>query len=468
MIGYISTTAGIPHHVKTFAYADDIWTIMSNHSDYDRLQYHMNQYSNVSNAKFNQEKTEAFSLSGTPHESWKYLLQQQRITIYHTDRLSEPFRYLGFHIMYTTSQRRLLQDKLIATVKDQVQVYSQRQLSLRGRATIMNTLILTKVWYCLRLLQPTQSFFNELRKIIYAFVWQNKRPLVSFEQLCMPIAQGGLGVLKPQVQHMILQIRHLRHIFNPSTTPSLIQSVLHHPFTSVAGNDNFPLISLFVPTLRKHNLHQPMSIFHAIYRAYDRFCLKPDFSALSIPKLLLLPLTTMFNSLPDSHWLHRHPQMLASKFFIYDAEVRRLRLRVRGEYPFKPGLCHRLYKDVLLIVRPTRSLNIFEIYLLWNKFSSAKFRQLKDPSDYQTKINIPKFRLQLFWNADMLLQARKAWYRTLNLMLPTMKSLCHLQLADNTQCRLCQICEDSIEHFLVFCPLKFPYGILSYGPDILS
>ncbi|KAG0822606.1 hypothetical protein G6F19_011268 [Rhizopus arrhizus] len=477
MIGYKFTSTGLPHHVKTLAYADDICTILNNHSDYDRLQYHMSQYSNVSNAKFNQDKTEAFSLSGTPNESWKYLLHQQRITIYHTDRSPEPFRYLGFHIMYTTSQRRFLQDKLITTVKDQVQVYSQRQISLRGRATIMNTLILTKVWYCLRLLQPTQSFFNELRKIIYAFVWQSKRPLVSFEQLCMPIAQGGLGVLKPQVQHMILQIRHLRHIFNSSTTPSLVQSVIHHHLTLVAGNDNFPLISLFVPTLRKHNLHQPMSIFHAIYRAYDRFCFKPDFSVLSVPNLLHLPLGTMFISVPDSHWLHRHPQMLASNFFIYDAEVRRLRLRVRREYPFKPGLCHRLYKDVLIhrtirlqpYLWPYILTNVpiivddstadalsqqFRNLLLWNKFSSAKYRQLKDPSDYQTRINIPKFRLHLFWNANMLLQARTVWYRTLNLRLPTMKFLCNLQLADSAQCRLCRLCEDSIEHFLVFCPLK--------------
>ncbi|KAG1136310.1 hypothetical protein G6F37_012114 [Rhizopus arrhizus] len=72
MVGYRFTTTGIPHHVKTLAYADDICTILNNHSGYDRLQYHMHQYSNVSNAKFNQDETEAFSLSGTPNESWKY------------------------------------------------------------------------------------------------------------------------------------------------------------------------------------------------------------------------------------------------------------------------------------------------------------------------------------------------------------------------------------------------------------
>ncbi|KAG1251987.1 hypothetical protein G6F68_012001 [Rhizopus microsporus] len=143
--------------------------------------------------------------------------------------------------------------------------------------------------------------------------------------------------------------------------------------------------------------------------------------------------------------------MLASNFFIYDAEVRRLRLRVRGEYPFKPGLCHRLYKDVLIhrtirlqpYLWPYILTNVpiivddstadalsqqFRNLLLWNKFSSAKYRQLKDPSDYQTRINIPKFRLHLFWNANMLLQARTVWTWYPELNLPS-EALCHFLLS---------------------------------------
>ncbi|KAG0737661.1 hypothetical protein G6F57_012742 [Rhizopus arrhizus] len=145
MIGYRYVTTGIEHRVKILAYADDICIMVDSVPDYNRLHHHLNWYSMVSNAKFNEEKTEAFALSGYPNETWKAYLLQQKISVYYTDRPSEPFRYLGYRIMFTTAQRSFLQDQLIAKVKDQVHIYSQRQISLRGRATIMNTLILTKI-----------------------------------------------------------------------------------------------------------------------------------------------------------------------------------------------------------------------------------------------------------------------------------------------------------------------------------
>jgi hypothetical protein len=167
--------AGLEYRAKTLAYADDICTIISSPSDYLRLHYHLDRYAMVSNAKFNQEKTEGFALSGTPDENWKLLLLQKGRTVYHSNRSPEPFRYLGFYITYTTAQRDYLQNKLLTKVKEQVLLYSQRQLTLRGRVTVMNTLILSKIWYCLRLMQPTMTFFKSLQKTMYSFVWQSKK-----------------------------------------------------------------------------------------------------------------------------------------------------------------------------------------------------------------------------------------------------------------------------------------------------
>jgi hypothetical protein len=152
--GYRFVQAGVDHYVKTLAYADDICTILHNHH---RLQYYLELYSSASNAKFNQQKTEAFSLSGRPDRDWKDLLQHHRITLYHTHNSSEPFRYLGYYMYYTIKQ-----DQMIAQVKEQVRLYSSRQLSIRGRATVINTLIMSKIWYRL---QPTQGFFFYKTKV---------------------------------------------------------------------------------------------------------------------------------------------------------------------------------------------------------------------------------------------------------------------------------------------------------------
>jgi hypothetical protein len=133
------------HNVKTLVYADDVCVILHNQYNYSRLQSHFNRFSKVSNAKFNQSKTEAFSLNGNQDEGWKPFLQQYHIANYHTNRSPEPFRYLGLCMVYTMAQRDYIQDKLIATVNDQITRYSVNHISLRGRTTIINTLIMTKI-----------------------------------------------------------------------------------------------------------------------------------------------------------------------------------------------------------------------------------------------------------------------------------------------------------------------------------
>ncbi|CEP20108.1 hypothetical protein [Parasitella parasitica] len=64
IIGYEYELDRIPRFVKTIAYADDVCVVLKTQDEFTRLQNHLIQYSNVSNTKFNQTKTKAFSLNG--------------------------------------------------------------------------------------------------------------------------------------------------------------------------------------------------------------------------------------------------------------------------------------------------------------------------------------------------------------------------------------------------------------------
>lgn len=192
-------------------------------------------------------------------------LEELNITQYHYRHSLSPFLYLGFYMVDTIAHRNWRQYKLLSSVQVAAQIYSARQLSLRGRATIINTLIMTKVWYCLRLLQPTQESLNPLQTIIYNFVWQNKRLLVAFQQLSLPFQQGGLSVLKPHKQVLALQVRHLRHLFCNSTTSKLVQPFIQYHMSLINTIPTNPTLSFFVPELRHHLLNHPTSIIHALY-----------------------------------------------------------------------------------------------------------------------------------------------------------------------------------------------------------
>ncbi|KAG1367218.1 hypothetical protein G6F61_013099 [Rhizopus arrhizus] len=158
--GYLPNNGTESQRIKCIAYADDICAFVKDEADFHRLHSHMEQYSSVSNSKFNEHKTEAFSLSGTKSPSWTSLLQNKHIKVYYHKHSLSAFRYLGFYIPYTIQQRNAIQTMLLEKIRSQIQIYSQRQLSLRGRATITNSLILSKIWYCLRLFVPTQRFLK--------------------------------------------------------------------------------------------------------------------------------------------------------------------------------------------------------------------------------------------------------------------------------------------------------------------
>lgn len=172
--------------IELLAYADDVCLLLKDPHDFTLVHDHMQKYTMVSNAKFNVDKTKAFSLNGKRDPSWTSLLTSNNISIYHYLGSTSPFRYLGFYLPYSTAQRRTLEDQLLLTVKTQSQIYSQRQLSIMGRVTVMNILILSKIWYTLRLLKPTQRFFQRLRSIIYQFVWQKKHPSLRKDKSFFP------------------------------------------------------------------------------------------------------------------------------------------------------------------------------------------------------------------------------------------------------------------------------------------
>jgi hypothetical protein len=168
--GLESQIIAAPPSLKVLAYADDVCVFVLSFSDFHRLQHHLSTYGNVSNARLNMHKTEAISLNRQHKPLWINFLADQNISQWHDDFANEPLRYLDFSPVQSPVQRKYLENQLLQIVKTSCAMYSQRVLSLRGRLTVVNTLILSKIWYCLRLARVSQSFFSQLQSVVYQFV----------------------------------------------------------------------------------------------------------------------------------------------------------------------------------------------------------------------------------------------------------------------------------------------------------
>ncbi|KAG1340282.1 hypothetical protein G6F62_005477 [Rhizopus arrhizus] len=187
------------------AYADDVCDFLSSNADFLRLQQHLHTYGQVSNAKFNLSKTEAIFLSGKSSNQWQQILSQHQIIKWHDHTKSQPLRYLGFPVTQSIAQRRYVEDHLLQNIKTQCSIYSQRNLSIRDHVAVTSTLLLSKLWYSLRVISLLKSFFRKIRSAIYQFISKGIKLGFRYALFCQPLSKGELGLLDPFTQHFSLQ-----------------------------------------------------------------------------------------------------------------------------------------------------------------------------------------------------------------------------------------------------------------------
>ena len=138
----------------------------------------------------------------------------------------------------TVQQRKVAEEKMIETMRSATAHFSQRSLSFRGKVTILNTLILSKVWYSLRLLRVTTKTLETIQSLCYQFVWMGKTPRLAFDTICLPRTQGRSGGHQPlpplsgSTDEVALCLVFRRKIIYSRYPPSSLCGVTEHGLSS--------------------------------------------------------------------------------------------------------------------------------------------------------------------------------------------------------------------------------------------
>ncbi|KAG1180285.1 hypothetical protein G6F36_010434 [Rhizopus arrhizus] len=338
-----------PATLKVLAYTDDVCVFLSSRTDFLRPQHHLNAYGQVSNAKVNLSKTETIFLNGRASPHWQQLLTQYQISQWHNHSKNQPLRYLGFPVIQSVAQRKCVGNQLLQSVKTQCGIYSQRHLSLRGRVTLANSLILSKLWYSLRVVSLTKQFFRQIRSALYQFITKGIKPGFRYTLLCQPITSGGLGLLDPVAQNRCLQIRWLRLLFQEDDPNSCSQLYLKDFVRRFHSSGTDIRLSFFFPPLRPISSVFRGSFMSTLYMVMDSFLPKRFSMVRCTPATLLcLPLLSLFSHIPDAHWLRKlqRLKMQARLFFTYDISLQCIRPLLRPDSPHYPRLAAWLLRDL--------------------------------------------------------------------------------------------------------------------------
>ncbi|KAG2216959.1 hypothetical protein INT45_007394 [Circinella minor] len=147
-----------PRPIKALAYANDALFFLTHLNDFNWLQEFLSLYSQTSNAMVNYHKTEAISLSGVSQPEWQALLQSAGITAWHDYHSLSAIRYLRYPLASTNPQLNAFLDGLLVKLQTACDIHIQRGLSIQGRATVINTLIMSKIWHVLRVTPDPKHF----------------------------------------------------------------------------------------------------------------------------------------------------------------------------------------------------------------------------------------------------------------------------------------------------------------------
>ena len=96
---------------------------------------------------------------------------------------------------------------------------------MRGRATVMNSLILSRLWHVLRLVPLSKQQLTKIRSIAYRFMNHGMFPKIGFDRLTLPRKDGGVGLLDPATQQKFLQRPWVKQLLGEPRESSFVSEI---------------------------------------------------------------------------------------------------------------------------------------------------------------------------------------------------------------------------------------------------
>ena len=177
--------------IKLSVFADDMTCVLKDKTSYTNLFRILNSFGECSGLKVNDEKTEIMPLGDN-------ILQEKDFP---THSICEIIKILGIYFGYDDRQRNNLNfSQTLKSIKESINVWKWRGLSLLGRIQIVKTFAIPKLMFRASVIPVSKELIKEANSVLYNFIW-NGKDKVKRLALISDIEMGGLKMLN--IQSMI-------------------------------------------------------------------------------------------------------------------------------------------------------------------------------------------------------------------------------------------------------------------------
>ncbi len=104
----------------------------------------------------------------------------------------------------------------LVELKNLLNIWKQRALSLKGKITIINTLALAPLIYVASLIDIPKYAITEINNIIQHFIWDGKTSTIAQSTLIQSIEHGGLKLCQFETKSKALQLSWVKRLINPT------------------------------------------------------------------------------------------------------------------------------------------------------------------------------------------------------------------------------------------------------------
>lgn len=169
-----------PKHLSQ--YCDDTNILSSCIKDFSTVTTATKLFENGSGAKFNELKAEVLLFGNWTEEERKQIP---------TENLRRNIKILG--LWYGPDAKQLNQDHILSKVDAAIEFWQKIPLSFQGKKLIINTKILSQLYYTARITGLDRKFQKELQKRLLKFFWHpRKMYLLPFSTLQNDTQHGGI------------------------------------------------------------------------------------------------------------------------------------------------------------------------------------------------------------------------------------------------------------------------------------
>ncbi len=219
-----------------FQYADDTTLIVRDLQSVKAAMDVVQKFCRKSGGKINDDKTKYMRFGKAPVLSDVFIFKEVK-----------EMKILGVLLGDDDKKiNEIMWEGILGDIERRLNWWKLRTLCLKGKALILNALMVSKIWYVLYVACMPLWAEKRLKKCFTEFLWEGKPPRIAYDTLIGVVEKGGLGLINVAQRKKCLRVKLVKKFLDEKIDTVWKKTMLY--FLNKCGNFNLGESILWMKT----------------------------------------------------------------------------------------------------------------------------------------------------------------------------------------------------------------------------